>query len=183
MINKYQVTADVDSQKFGKGQLIAYLDEQEFADYEKLSDTEKLAFLKEKGADFRADISQIEEADVANFQVKSDQPGTEKGAEAAPSSEPKTIRKMRINIDGNDTGWIDVDEETEEQYNQLLERFNKMQLEFDERFNKIFESAPLGLFDFAGPLLGDFNAEENERLENKEENKEKNKEENKEENK
>lgn len=181
MINKYQVTADVDSPKFGKGQLVAYLGEAEFAEYEKLSDAEKLAFLKEKGAEFRADISQVEEADVANFQVQSDQPTPEAKAETATpadagsDAEPKIIRKMRINIDGNDTGWIDVNDETEEQYNQLMDRFNDMQREFDDRFNKMFESAPRGFFDFAKPLLGNWQAEDRKQLENKEANKEENK--------
>lgn len=66
--------------------------------------------MKEKGAQFKLDIKDLAEEDVANYQVKlhhSDQPS------AASHSPITSSRKMRMNINGRDTGWVDVTDENE----------------------------------------------------------------------
>ena len=52
-MRKYKVTAEVDSSKFGKGQLVAHLTHDQFVNYANLSDNEKLKFLKDNDAVFK----------------------------------------------------------------------------------------------------------------------------------
>lgn len=133
-MEKYRVTADVNSEKYGKGQLVAQLNETDFIAYANLSDVDKLTFLKDKGAQFTVDIEQLEEKDVANYTIQAAD-----GTEVSVPSEPQVTRKMRININGNDTGWVDVNEETEAQYNEALQQFNEMQHQLQQRFDHFFE--------------------------------------------
>lgn len=133
-MKKYRVTADVNSEKHGKGQLVAQLNETDFIAYANLSDADKLTFLKDKGAQFMVDVDQLEEQDVANYSIQAAD-----GSEVSMSSEPQVTRKMRININGNDTGWVDVNEETEAQYNEALQQFNEMQQQLQQRFDHVFE--------------------------------------------
>ena len=69
-MKKYHVTADVNSKKYGKGQLIAELNEAEFIEYANLSDEDKLAFLRDKGARFQVDMADLAADEVVNFQIK-----------------------------------------------------------------------------------------------------------------
>ena len=69
MLDRYKVSAQVDSAKFGKGELIAYLDHEDFVKYANLSDQDKLAFLKEHGAQLQVDLADLKESDITDFQV------------------------------------------------------------------------------------------------------------------
>ena len=146
MIDRYKVAAQVDSAKFGKGELIAYLDHEDFVKYANLSDQDKLAFLKEHGAQLQVDLADLKESDITDFQVnRYDQALTTVSSE--PVTKTQSIRKMRMNINGQDTGWVDVTEENEAQYNEMMNQFNEMHQSFNERFNKIFGDTffkPLG---------------------------------------
>lgn len=133
----YTVTADVTSEQYGKGQLEAQLNETEFIEYANLSDRDKLTFLKEKGAQFKADfVDELSESDVSNFKIERliDSKATEASLH--------TSRKMRLNINGRDTGWVEVTDENEAQYNEMMEYFNKMQEQFDQRFHTFFNFGP-----------------------------------------
>ena len=147
MLDRYKVSAQVDSAKFGKGELIAYLDHEDFVKYANLSDQDKLAFLKEHGAQLQVDLADLKESDITDFQVnRHDQELTKVSSE--PVTKTQSIRKMRMNINGQDTGWVDVTEENEAQYNEMMNQFNEMHQSFNERFNKIFGDdffKPLGL--------------------------------------
>lgn len=151
----YTVTADVNSDKFGKGTLEAQLNETEFIEYANLSDKDKLQFLKDKGAEFRVDVvKELTDEDVTNFNI-------DHAAEGTAGSSPQVTRKMRMNINGKDTGWVDVNEENETQYNEMMEYFNNMQEQFNERFQNFFSRTPGSLLDFPSPFrIG--NKEENE---------------------
>lgn len=132
-MRQYTVTATVESKKFGKGQLVATLTEPEFLEYANLSDRDKLAFLKDKGAEFRVALDDIEDDEVSAYQVT-------KNAESS-STTAQPVRQMRFNINGKDSGWIDVDEKNEAQYNQLMDRFNEMNQRFQtmsQRMNDEF---------------------------------------------
>lgn len=156
-MKKYHVTADVNNEKYGKGQLVAQLNESDFIAYANLSDSDKFTFLKDKGAQFVLDVKQLQDKDVANYKIQSAD-----GSEVNIPSEPQTTRKMRININGKDTGWVDVNEETEAQYNEVLQQMNQMQEQFNQRFNHFFESfRPSGLLGGFEPpsLLKNFGAD------------------------
>ena len=146
MLDRYKVSAQVDSAKFGKGELIAYLDHEDFVKYANLSDQDKLAFLKEHGAQLQVDLADLKESDITDYQVnRHDQELTTVSSE--PVTKTQSIRKMRMNINGQDTGWVDVTEENEAQYNEMMNQFNEMHQSFNERFNKIFGDTffkPLG---------------------------------------
>ena len=146
MLDRYKVSAQVDSAKFGKGELIAYLDHEDFVKYANLSDHDKLAFLKEHGAQLQVDLADLKESDITDFQVnRHDQELTTVSSD--PVTKTQSIRKMRMNINGQDTGWVDVTEENEAQYNEMMNQFNEMHQSFNERFNKIFGDTffkPLG---------------------------------------
>ncbi|AXY26153.1 hypothetical protein CL176_09155 [Suicoccus acidiformans] len=163
-MRKYTVTADVNSDKFGQGQLIAHLNETEFIEYANLSDQDKLSYLKDKGAEFRADIQDLGQDDVTNFTVQ-----TASGRPVAETSTgtPQITRKMRMNINGQDTGWVDVNEENEAEYNALMEQFNTMHQQFNERFRTIFSHGPGAFLGFNDPAssrlsLNDRNAKDDE---------------------
>ena len=147
MLDRYKVSAQVDSAKFGKGELIAYLDHEDFVKQANLSDQDKLAFLKEHGAQLQVDLADLKESDITDYQVnRHDQELTTVSSE--PVTKTQSIRKMRMNINGQDTGWVDVTEENEAQYNEMMNHFNEMHQSFNERFNKIFGDdffKPLGL--------------------------------------
>ncbi|MDK7229754.1 hypothetical protein QP444_10815, partial [Winkia sp. UMB1185] len=66
----YTVTAEVNSDKYGKGTLVAELNEQDFIKYANLSDQDKLAFLKDKGAQFQVDVNELEDDDVVSYKVE-----------------------------------------------------------------------------------------------------------------
>lgn len=145
-MNKYTVRAEVKSDKFGQGVLVAELNHENFMKYANLSDAEKLAFLKEHQAKFVFSAQDLTEEDLNHYQVSESQ-ATKAMVEQAKGQEAvtvdtkpvvKTSRKMRMNINGQDTGWVDVNEENEAQYNQMIEDFNKMHQEMSERFNRIF---------------------------------------------
>ena len=105
-MTKYRVTADVDSATYGKGRLEAYLDEAEFIQYANLSDDEKLDFLKNKSAKVQLASDCVNENEVSHYQVNALSPREKVEGEQKPS-EVKTIRKMRMNINGQDTdGWM-----------------------------------------------------------------------------
>ena len=146
MLDRYKVSAQVDSAKFGKGELIAYLDHEYFVKYANLSDHDKLAFLKEHGAQLQVDLADLKESDITDYQVnRHDQELTTVSSD--PVTKTQSIRKMRMNINGQDTGWVDVTEENEAQYNEMMNQFNEMHQSFNERFNKIFGDTffkPLG---------------------------------------
>ena len=152
MVNSYSVSAQVDSQKFGKGKLVAELSHDDFVKYANLSDKEKLVFLKEHGAQLQVDLASLQESEVNEFHVDNNQ---EQSLSSNNRERPTTMRKMRMNINGKDTGWIDVTEENETQYNKMMNQFNKMQQQFNQRFSKIFgdsfspwlEMTPTNLLD------------------------------------
>lgn len=144
MLNKYTVSAQVDSEKFGKGQLVADLSQEDLVKYANLSDKDKLAFLKDHGAQLKVDLAEIEDKDVSNYQVEG-QPLSQSNGQMPAS---QSTRKMRMNINGHDTGWIDVTEENEDQYNQMIEQFNDMHKQFNERFNHIFGKGFSNFLDF-----------------------------------
>ncbi len=176
-MRKYKVTAEVDSSKFGKGQLVAHLTHDQFVNYANLSDNEKLKFLKDNDAEFIVEANELEDSDIKNFKVISPQDSD------SDSDETQVTRKMRMNINGRDTGWVDVTEDNEEQYNQMLDQFNEMRnrfdemnRRFDERFSRFFNFTPSSLLGFPSDLLRldsqskDENKEtENENKDNKEE--------------
>ena len=140
-MKKFQVTADVNSEKYGKGQLLANLDETAFIEYSSLSDDQKLAFLKKNGAQFVRDVADLSEADVQNYAIKDQTASSENVPNATTSTElttPQVSRKMRLNINGNDTGWLDVTDENEAQYEDMLKRFNEAQTEMRKSFTEIF---------------------------------------------
>lgn len=142
----YNVTADVSSEKFGKGQLEAQLNETEFIEYANLSDKAKLDFLKEKNAQFKADfVDELSDEEVSNYSIKP----TEETSQPVTSN-PRVTRKMRMNINGKDTGWVDVNEDNEAQYNEMMEQFNTMHEQFNERFKNFFDFQPRTLLGF-GP--------------------------------
>lgn len=147
MLNRYKVSAQVDSAKFGKGELIAYLDHEAFVKYANLSDPEKLPFLKEHGAQLQVDLDEVTESDVTQYKVNGEE---ELPISNRPISDVQSTRKMRMNINGQDTGWVDITEENEAQYNEMMNQFNQMHQRFNERFNRIFGESffrPLGLMD------------------------------------
>ena len=133
-MNKYTVTAQVDSPKFGKGKLVADLSHEELINYANLTDQEKFSYLKEHGARLEVDLNELTGDDVSAYQVD--------GKTMTPSnltqSRPRSQRKMRLNINGQDTGWVDVTDENEDQYKQILDQFNRMQDEFNHRFKTLF---------------------------------------------
>lgn len=134
-MRKYTVTANVESKKFGKGQLVAELTEPEFIEYANLSDHDKLEFLKRKGAEFHVALDELSEDEVSGYKV-------EKGEQTLTPEDGKPMRQMRFNINGHDSGWIDVDEKNEAQYNQLMDHFNDMNQRFQtmsQRMNDEFE--------------------------------------------
>ncbi|MBG9981362.1 hypothetical protein HZY91_09810 [Facklamia sp. DSM 111018] len=144
-MNTYKVTANVKSEKYGQGQLVAELTHEDFVTYANLSDQKKLNFLKNKGASFQIDVDQLSDEEVSDYQVQ-----TEDSRMTSSISNPSRglTRKMRVNINGQDTGWLDVTEENEAQYNQLVEQFNEMHQQFNERFNRIFSQGPGSLLGF-----------------------------------
>ena len=144
-MNTYKVTANVKSEKFGQGQLVAELSHEDFVTYANLSDQEKLNFLKNKGAIFQIDVDQLNEEEVSDYQVEADDSSLNP---SKASTSRGVTRKMRMNINGQDTGWVDVTEENEAQYNQLVEQFNEMHQQFNERFNRIFSHSPGSLLGF-----------------------------------
>lgn len=152
MMNSYSVSSQVDSQKFGRGKLVAELSHDDFMKYANLSDKEKLAFLKEHGAQLQVDLASLQESEVNEFHVDNNQ---EQSLLSNNRERPTTMRKMRMNINGQDTGWLDVTEENETQYNKMMNQFNKMQQQFNQRFGKIFgdsfsprvEMTPTNLLD------------------------------------
>ncbi|MDO4679702.1 MAG: hypothetical protein Q4A55_00275 [Aerococcus sp.] len=144
-MRKYTVTADVESQKFGKGKLVAELTEPEFIEYANLSDRDKLAFLKDKGAEFHASLEELSDDEVSGYKVE--QKKTTKPNVAPHVASDKPMRQMRFNINGRDSGWIDVNEQNEDQYNQLMNHFNDMNQRFrtmTQRMNEEFQHFFLG---------------------------------------
>lgn len=135
MMDKYTVSAQIDSQKFGKGKLVADLSHDDFVKYANLSDKDKLSFLKEHDAQLHVDLADLQDSDVSDYRVNKNE---DQMVSSNPSSRSQTHRKMRMNINGQDTGWIDVTDENEEQYNQMMNQFNKMHQQFNQRFNKVF---------------------------------------------
>lgn len=152
MLNRYKVSAQVDSAKFGKGELVAYLDHEDFVKYANLSDQEKLAFLKEKGAQLHVGLDEISDADVTNYKVNGQDQSMVTHQNHQPLTNTQTdshsIRKMRMNINGNDTGWVDITEENEAQYNEMMDQFNEMHRNFNKRFNRIFGDSFFKPFGF-----------------------------------
>lgn len=142
-MKKYHVTADVNSKKYGKGQLIAELNEAEFIEYANLSDEDKLAFLRDKGARFQVDMADLAADEVVNFQIK---PAGPEPSSPEKTVEPQVQRKMRMNINGQDTGWVDVTEENQAQYDELMDHFNHMHQEFNQRFGDFFQDFRPGRF-------------------------------------
>ncbi|PKY91824.1 hypothetical protein CYJ27_03905 [Aerococcus christensenii] len=137
-MTKYRVTADVDSATYGKGRLEAYLDEAEFIQYANLSDDEKLDFLKNKSAKVQLASDCVNENEVSHYQVNALSPREKVDGEQKPS-EVKTIRKMRMNINGQDTGWVDVTDENEAQYNAIMDRMKDMHQKMTQEFNHFFQ--------------------------------------------
>lgn len=147
MLNRCKVSAKVDSAKCGKGELVAYLNHEDFVNYANFSDQDKLAFLKEHGAQLQVDLEELQESDVTNYQVNGHDQEVAT-VNVKPSTETQSVRKMRLNINGQDTGWVDVTEENEAQYNEMMNQFIEMHQNFNERFNKIFGDSffkPFGL--------------------------------------
>ena len=144
-MKKFLVTANVDSEKFGKGQLSAYLTEDQIVEYANLNDADKLGYLKDNKAEFKVDASELTDKDVKDFSIQKNPTNTT----------PQFTRKMRMNINGKDTGWLDVNEDNEAQYNQMMEQFNDMQRQFNDRFRNFFSHHPGNLLDFGFPTLDD----------------------------
>ena len=138
-MTKYRVTADVDSATYGKGRLEAYLDEAEFIQYANLSDDEKLDFLKNKSAKVQLASDCVNENEVSHYQVNALSPREKVEGEQKPS-EVKTIRKMRMNINGQDTGWVDVTDENEAQYNAIMDRMKDMHQKNDTRIQSLLST-------------------------------------------
>lgn len=131
MVQTYRVTADVNNDKFGQAKLVADLSQEDLLTYANLSDQDKLGFLKEHGARLEMDVDQVDGKDISNYMVN--------GSEANHIQPTvKETRKMRMNINGKDTGWVDVTEENEAEYNKLMEQFNAMHEDFNKRFNDLF---------------------------------------------
>lgn len=131
MVQRYRVTADVNNDKIGQAKLVADLSQEDLLTYANLTDQEKLGFLKEHGARLEMDVNQVDDKDISNYMVN--------GAEVnLVQPKVKESRKMRMNINGKDTGWVDVTEENEAEYNKLMEQFNAMQEDFNKRFNDLF---------------------------------------------
>ncbi|UUX35073.1 hypothetical protein [Fundicoccus culcitae] len=144
MMNTYTVKAEVNSEKFGKGQLVAHLNEEEIVEYANLTDKDRLEYLKKHGASFQVDVNALEDKDIAEYKVAS---ATNADIQNG-SSTPRVTRKMRMNINGQDTGWVDVTEENEEQYNSMLNQFNDMHQRFNDRFNSLFDLPPRRMLGF-----------------------------------
>ena len=84
------------------------------------------------------DLASLQESEVNEFHVDNNQ---EQSLLSNNRERPTTMRKMRMNINGQDTGWLDVTEENETQYNKMMNQFNKMQQQFHQRFSKIFDDS------------------------------------------
>ncbi|KAA9218008.1 MULTISPECIES: hypothetical protein [Aerococcus] len=150
----YTVTAEVNSDKYGKGTLVAELNEQDFIKYANLSDQDKLAFLKDKGAQFQVDVNELEDDDVVSYKVEESASASHPAQ--AKSSKPQVSRKMRMNINGQDTGWVDVTDENQAQYDQLMDHFNQMHQRLNDEFSRFFTDFRPGHFlDFDTPFLED----------------------------
>ncbi|MDK6856496.1 hypothetical protein QP351_08330 [Aerococcus sp. UMB7533] len=157
-MKRYTVTADVNSEKFGQGTLVAELNEDDFIRYANLSDQEKLDFLKEKGARFQVDVKDLEDKDVANYSVKASE---NTPSRQSASEQPRVSRKMRVNVNGQDTGWVDVSEENQAQYDAMMDRFNQMHQRFNQEFNNFFPSFRRGNFlDLGRPFFEGLSAPE-----------------------
>ncbi|AMB93950.1 hypothetical protein ACWOE5_07700 [Aerococcus sanguinicola] len=155
-MKRYTVTADVNSEKFGKGTLLAELNEDDFIRYANLSDQEKLDFLKEKDARFQVDVNDLEDKDVANYSVKASE---NTPSRPSASEQPRVSRKMRVNVNGQDTGWVDVTEENQAQYDAMMDRFNQMHQRFNQEFNNFFPNFRRGNFlDLGRPFFESLSA-------------------------
>lgn len=153
-MKKYTVTADVQSEKYGKGKLIGSLTEAELLEYAKLTDSEKLDYLVQKNAKFVVDTPEDLNVESFNIEARTDGKTTELNYEGEiPQTEPKVTRKMRININGQDSGWVDVTEENEEEYNKILEQVNDMHEEYNKRFNEIFNFRGNGFLGLNHPFF------------------------------
>lgn len=169
-MKRYTVTADVNSEKFGQGTLVAELNEDDFIRYANLSDQEKLDFLKDKGARFQVDVKDLEDKDVANYSVKASEGSPSR---QASTSQPQVSRKMRVNVNGQDTGWVDVTEENQAQYDALMDRFNQMHQRFNQEFNNFFPSFRRGNFlDLGRPFFEGLSAPESQEQDQAESDKE-----------
>ncbi|AEA01574.1 MULTISPECIES: hypothetical protein [Aerococcus] len=165
----YTVTAEVNSDKYGKGILVAELNEQDFIKYANLSDQDKLAFLKDKGAQFQVDVNELEDDDVVSYKVE-ESAGANHPTQAK-SSKPQVSRKMRMNINGQDTGWVDVTDENQAQYDQLMDHFNQMHQRFNDEFSRFFTDFRPGHFlDFDRPFLEDKKESDNDDSDKKNDN-------------
>ena len=159
MSEKILVTANVDSEKFGKGQMSVHLSEDEHVEYNNLNESDKLDYLRGKDAEFKVNVSELSDEDVKNFSIQETQTDT-----SLDTTPPKISRKIRMNINGNDTGWVEVNDENEAQYNQMIEQFNDMHRQFNDRFKNFFSHGPGDLLDFGFPSLD--SGEDKNKIEN-----------------
>lgn len=146
MARVYRISARVNSHKYGEGRLVARLNEADYRTYETLDDEEKLNFLKEHHAQFIKEIDDVDLSEVSDFSVRSGHhhhhdhmmKEAEEKETSTSDQKPKVIRKMRMNINGRDTGWLDVNEENEARYNEMLDQMNRWQRQFDRTFEHAF---------------------------------------------
>lgn len=134
MSNVYTVQLEVNSPKYGRGHLVAKLNEDQMTQYLSMNDDQRFVYLQRIGAKFVTDDYTYNK-DASN---EVQQASTKETTTSTPNK-PQVSRKMRVNINGHDTGWVDVTEENEDQYNEMMNKFQDLQNEFVQRRKELAE--------------------------------------------
>lgn len=129
----YTVRATVYSQRYGQGELVAQLNEEEMIHYAQLTPSQRIDFLKQVDSQFVVEASQLDPGDLQAVSGEAPEASPSTKGEVMPAEDSGQIhssRRVRMQVNGQDTGWIQVTEDNAAEVQAMVEDFKAKQAAF-----------------------------------------------------